>query len=263
MTTMGGRSNSKLNSLFEAWRPNTIATARWLERFGVYRQLADKYVSSGWITRLGSGAYARAGDQVDWLGAVQSLQLCDELAVHPGGVTALGLLGYGHFVQGDREVVWLFGPPRTKLPRWFVKHDWNADLRYRPTALFDDHSLGLTQRQFGKLALEIATAERAMLEVLHHVPHEHSVGDAMALMIGLTTVRPNMAQDLMQACRSVKAKRLFLLMAEKAGHRWVDELHLDSLDLGSGKRVLGKGGHYYPEYQLSLPEALTPGGEAA
>ncbi|MFC1609671.1 type IV toxin-antitoxin system AbiEi family antitoxin domain-containing protein [Myxococcota bacterium] len=107
---------------------------------------------------------------------------------------------------------------------------------------------GLTQRQFGKLELRVATAERAMLEVLRYVPHEQSVGDAMALMIGLTTARPAVAQELLEACRSVKAKRLFLLMAKTAGHRWVGKLNLESLDLGNGKRVLGKGGHYYPDY---------------
>ena len=96
-----------------------------------------------------------------------------------------------------------------------------------------------------------------MLEILRDVPDEFAVGDAMALMNGLTTLRPKTVVQLMDSCQSVKAKRLFMLMSEAAGHRWVNQIHRDELDLGSGKRVLGGGGHYYSTYEISLPEPLT------
>lgn len=40
------------------------------------------------------------------------------------------------------------------------------------------------------------------------------------LMEGLNNLRPNQVQDLLEKCESVKVKRLFLYLAEKAGHEW-------------------------------------------
>ena len=60
--------SSKINQLLQQWPPRTVATPRWLSRKGVDRRLADKYVQSGWLERLGHGAYRRTGATVDWPG---------------------------------------------------------------------------------------------------------------------------------------------------------------------------------------------------
>ena len=259
---MGSQSDSKLNALLKAWLPATVVTQAGLDRQGVYRQLADKYVSSGWLERLERGVYVRAGQQVDVFGAVHGLQNSGQLDVHPGGATALALAGYGHHATKGREPIWLFGPPRTRLPAWFTRHDWGQAVRYRPASLFEDTSLGLKARKVEGFELRISTPERAMLEVVYDVPKSISAGHAMATMTGLTNARPATVQNLLSACRSVKAKRLFLLMAEEASHSWVSRLHVDELDLGRGKRALGGGGHYYPRYEISLPEPLSNEGGA-
>ena len=246
----------------KGWLPGTVATQTGLDRKGIYRQLADRYVSSGWLERLERGAYVRAGDQPDVFGGVHGLQISEQLDIHPGGVTALNLTGYGHHVAMGRELTWLFGPPRTRLPTWFVRHDWGGEVRYRSIALLNDSSLGFTTRKVDGFELRVSAPERAMLEVVYDVPKLISVGDAMAMMTGLTTARPSMVQSLLGACTSVKAKRLFLLMAEEASHSWASRLHIDQLDLGSGKRVLADGGHYYPRYEISLPEPLLSQGGA-
>ena len=56
---------SKINQLLQQWPAETVATLRWLSSLGVDRRLADKYVQSGWLERLGHGAYKRAGATVD------------------------------------------------------------------------------------------------------------------------------------------------------------------------------------------------------
>jgi len=262
MTTVSGRNNLKLNSLFREWRSGTVGTQRWLDSRGIYRQLADRYVRSGWLERLGAGAYRRAGDVVDWRGAVFALQVHDKLNIHPGGRTALELLGYEHFIQA-RQVVWLFGPPYTRLPSWFSRHDWQVDVRYRTTSLFSDSTLGLTEKELDRVPVRLSTSERAMLEVLNDVPRATTVSHASALMRGLTTARPALVQKLLEACSSVKAKRLFLLLAEHEGHQWTSKLKREAFNLGRGKRVLGDGGHYYSSYQLSLPEPLGSTGGGA
>ena len=50
----------------------------------------------------------------------------------------------------------------------------------------------------------------------------------------------NVQRGYLEECRSVKVKRLFLFMAEKARHAWFEALDLDRIDLGSGKRVIPK-----------------------
>jgi hypothetical protein len=108
--------SSKINQLLQQWPPGTVGTLRWLRSKSVDHRLADKYVQSGWLERLGHGAYKRTGATVDWTGAVHALQAQLALNLHPGGMTAIELRGYSHYVAfGQREVV-LFGTPGTKLP---------------------------------------------------------------------------------------------------------------------------------------------------
>lgn len=52
----------------------------------------------------------------------------------------------------------------------------------------------------------------------------------------LNSLRPNLLQQLFVENSSVKMKRLFLYMAEKAGHLWFRDLNLDRIDLSKGKR---------------------------
>ena len=63
-------------------------------------------------------------------------------------------------------------------------------------------------------------------------------------------------QRLLEEYRPVKVKRLFLFMAEKARHAWFEALDLDRIDLGSGKRVIAKGGVYNKKYQITIPAEL-------
>ena len=77
------------------------------------------------------------------------------------------------------------------------------------------------------------------------------------IMEGLTTLRPQIVQDLLEQCRSIRVKRLFLYMAEKAGHDWYKRLDHAKLDLGKGTRSIVKGGVYVEKYALNLPEELV------
>jgi len=66
-----------------------------------------------------------------------------------------------------------------------------------------------------------------------------------------------MIQQLLEKSKSVKVKRLFLYMAEKAGHAWLRYLDLNRIDLGSGKRAIVKNGVYNSKYQITLPRDLV------
>jgi hypothetical protein len=197
----------------------------------------------------------RPSDRLEWTGALHTLQKQLKLSVHAGGKTALQLRGFSHFVPlGKGASVSLFGRPGVRLPRWFTKHDWGVRLQYTATSLFaKDQDLGLTERDFGTYAVTLSAPERAMMEVLHQVPGAQSFHEAHLLMEGLSTLRPKLVQTLLEACRSVKVKRLFLYLADTANHPWFKQLDLKRVRLGRGKRVLVKGGQLVPRYNITVP----------
>ena len=247
------------------WPACTVAVQPWLSGRGINRKLADAYRKSGWVDRVGHGAYIRAGAAVDWTGCLQAVQVQLGLSVHAGGRTALELQGYAHFLpMGKRHVVFLFGTPKDRLPVWFVKKDWGARVHFTTTNLFrSEKKIGLTSRPTGAFALTVSAPERAIMEVLHLTPQVHSMDAAKLLMEGLTTLRPTLVQTLLKTCRSIKVKRIFLFLADECGHAWARKLDLTRVNLGMGKRVIGKGGRFVSKFNISVPASLrgpkTPG----
>ena len=75
-------------------------------------------------------------------------------------------------------------------------------------------------------------------------------------MEGLNNLRPNSVQQLLEKCSSVKVKRLFLYMAEKAQHPWLDYLDLHKIDLSKGNRSLVENGVYVSKYKITVPKEL-------
>jgi len=64
---------------------------------------------------------------------------------------------------------------------------------------------------------------------------------------------PELVQQLLENCRSIQAKRLFLLLAEICGHQWLSAVDLKNVNLGKGKRLMVKGGHFDQKFQISTP----------
>ena len=237
-----------------------MGDSRWLAGQGVTRQLAESYKRTGWLDALGRGAFLRAGDTAQWTGGLYALQRYPDCLIHAAGKTALGLLGYGHFLEtGDSAPIWLFGRSGERLPAWFAKGPWQDRLRFMPAALLDDSlsvSTALVQHAAEGLPLRISSAELAILEVLYFVPRMQSVEESALLMEGLATLRPKLLQHLLEACRSVKVKRLFAALAEASGHRWFAKIDFSRVDFGSGKRQVVAGGHLHPKYLITLPSKM-------
>lgn len=233
----------------------------WLEKQGVYQQLIHEYEKTSWVRRVGRGAYARAGDKVEWTGGLYALQEQLRLPIHAGGKTALSLQGYAHFLpMGPGTTVVLFGPPNVKLPLWFKQYRWGVKVRYTATNLFvGGADQGLTKREMGFYSVSVSAPERAMMEVLYGVPKEESYEEAKLLMEGLTTLRPRVVQTLLERCASIKVKRLFMVLGESCRHAWVKKLDLSKVDFGKGKRMLVRGGRFDSKYNITVPEASDRG----
>jgi len=252
---MASENGSKINRLLRIWPHGAVAVLRWLQQQGIYQQLVHTYEKSAWIRRIGQGAYVRVGDTIHWTGGLYAMQAQMGLPVHVGGKTALEMQGYAHYLPlGKGAVVALFGTSGTRLPAWFQQYDWGVELRYITTRLFDDAmDTGLTQKDMGSYAVTISTPERAIMEVMYGLPRDASFEEAALLMEGLTTLRPRVLQVLLEQCRSVKVKRLFMYLAEDCNYAWVKKLDVSKVDFGKGKRMIVKGGRFNSKYNITVP----------
>ncbi len=118
------------------------------------------------------------------------------------------------------------------------------------------HALAWHQAGAGTDALLCSTPERAVLELCDAVSDAAGVYEADALMQAMTTLRPQQVALMLRHCRSIKAKRLFLALADRHGHAWLADVSLEGVDLGRGKRALVPGGRLHPTYQITLPGDL-------
>ncbi|GAK56847.1 hypothetical protein U27_03811 [Candidatus Vecturithrix granuli] len=252
---MSSVKHSKLHRLITKWPRGTVAVATYLNSIGITPELLYKYKQSNWLQPLGRGAYALAGDKVDWRGALYALQRQLSLNVHVGGKTAIEMKGYAHYLSESIQTVFLYGQPGQKLPAWFKKYDWNASIVFTTTRLFPEESHeGLTEFQEKEFSIRMSVLERAALEMLYHVPGKISFEEAFLIFENLMNLRPSIVQTLLESCRQIKVKRLFLSMAAQHAHPWFAQLDQTTLDLGAGKRVIVKPGTLDPTYQITIPK---------
>lgn len=252
---MSSQNTLKINQLLQDWPQGTVATQAWLESKGIYRQLTKRYLSSGWLERIGRGAYVRAGAEVDWLGGVYALQHQLGINVRIAAVTALLLRGLGHYLPlGKNYRVQILGNPHQQLPNWFTQYSWDVQVSYRCPNIFGAKKDScLTEIDRGSFSVFASAPERAILEVMFFVDSNASFDHAVELCEGLTTLRPDVVQGLLESCRSVKAKRLFLWASERSGHAWLNRIDVSKVDLGKGKRALYERGKLDNKYLITVP----------
>jgi hypothetical protein len=255
MSTMDGRKDKKLNNLLLTWHRGTVQTVRALEGRGYSRQLLDRYKKSQWIIAVGKGAVALGKDETDYLGGLYALQTQLHLDIHPGGKTALGLLKLSHYVEFSPNAIQLFGGETEKQPSWFRENAWGSEITYYASS-FLPAGLALREIQHKSFSVKVSSAARAILEMLYLAKNDQDILECYENLENLNTLRPVIVQSLLENCRSIKVKRLFLYMADKAGHEWVSALDLNTVDLGSGKRSLTTNGVYVDKFQITVPRIL-------
>jgi hypothetical protein len=256
-----------------------LVDAAWLERHGISRQLRRKYTMNRWLLAVGRGVYRRpalsdTAMPMPWQQLVISLTALMQVPVSVGARTALELQGFSHYisVQGAREAHLYSNEP---LPTWVRRLPASADLVFHSaTKLFKDGAIppynalldtppssspgSLTQQSWGhwKWPLTVSTPERAILEILDEIPKRETFHQADVLMDGLRSLSPRRMQTLLVDCKSVKVKRLFFWFAERHRHTWLEKLDRSVIDLGTGKRMLVRGGKLDSKYNITVPEDL-------
>ncbi len=190
-----------------------------LEGQGIDRNLARRCRESYWLEPIGRASYRRVGDRVDWKGAVYALQNHAGLSIWPGGLTALSLAGFAHY-----------------LPM-----------------------VDLSSGKFGSFVIKLSSLERATFELLYLVPRQISFEHAAEVVQALLNLRPGVMQMYLESCRSIKVKRLLLFLATYYQHPWVKHIELDSVDLGAGKRQIVKSGCLDKHFQITVPSEFADG----
>lgn len=279
---MTEQKGSKLNWLEKNLPEGLLVDSAWLAKHGFSTSLVRQYVLGAWLEQPTRGVYRKPRGKLTWQQAIISLQtiiLDDPIIV--GGRTALELQGYAHYLQQNTKTVHLYS--KRPLPTWleklrlnvrFVRHNSlrlfkNEPITFGLTSLQldiannsavsnDPLQRGLTNQPWGHWdwPLTLSTPERAILELLDELPDRESFHQADKLMEGLVNLSPRRLSKLLTDCQSIKVKRLFFFFADRHTHAWRRHLKKEDFDLGSGKRMLVKGGKLDPTYLITVPEVM-------
>ncbi|WP_240538703.1 type IV toxin-antitoxin system AbiEi family antitoxin domain-containing protein [Halomonas sp. SH5A2] len=236
----------------------------WLERHGVSRFLARKYVVNGWLERVNRGVFRRpvpnatTSGAIDWKTCLLSMQHMMGYDIHVGGTTALTQQGYDHYLRlGSSAPVGVYG---NTTPNWLSKLSLNAPIVTRSTSLFVDTSVGLAKNNINDenalpwdWTLKMSAPERAVMEVMDELPDHESFHNLDRVFESLTTLRPRILSALLHSCKKIKVKRLFFVFADRHDHPWRKRLDPAEFNLGSGDRALVKGGKIHPRYRIMVP----------
>lgn len=278
---MSERKHRKLNWLEQNLPEGLLVDAAWMTRNGYSSSLRSQYVSAGWLEQPARGVYKRPIGALGWRQVVISLQTLMEFPVVVGGRTALEEQGYAHFLSHETTEVHLYG--QRPLPGWvdklslkerFVFHNsarlfrndpvtrgltrLNLNLRTSEPTPNDPLHAGMFIQPWGHWdwPLTLSTPERAALELLDELPDRESFHQVDKLFEGLASLSPRRLETLLADCCSVKVKRLFFFFMDRHAHRWASRLDPAVFDLGSGKRMLVRGGRLDKKYEITVPEGL-------
>lgn len=258
---MSKNENKKLMRVIESAPTGFVFTNGWLEQHGISAKLAWWYVRSGLLERVDTKIYKKAGDHITWVNAVAAIQNQMNLPVHVGGITALKLLRRVEVASifNIRNIT-LFADLGTRVPSWLANNKFHGNFKIHRTSLFSHRNkmLGIVEKNIEGITLYHSCLERAAMETLFLAPKYLTLFDVTELMEELKPLQPEIVQLLLENCNSIKVKRFFLYYINRFRRGLVSRLDLTKINLGSGKRVIGRGGkyRYHPKYKLSLPEKI-------
>lgn len=283
---MAEQKDRKLNYLERLLDGGLLVDSKFLSQKGYATNLVRYYVVTGRLEQVTRGVYRRKPGEAVWqreisklnwqqvVASLQTVLLRDPLYL--GGLSALELHGFAHFVQQGAPLVHLYGPKPP--PRWIHRLPLEAKFAYHnDRTLFRNDPIhrGLTQASWneGMVALvedyhvrdswgprgwplTLSTPERAILELLDELPNDESFHHVDQVFGGLATLVPRRVDRLLRDCASIKVKRLFLFFASRHRHAWAGKLSPQDYELGTGNRVIARGGKLDKQFRITVPADL-------
>lgn len=247
-----------------------LATKKWLAEQGLSAHAIDNAVKTETLLLLATGVYSQYSRSVSWEGVVASMQRMEKVEgtdvppVVVGGLSALSLSGLSQYLSlGSKPHIHLYAAG--KLPAWLarlslpVEFEGHSTNKLWPESLLTDKTFIKEHQWEAELPpVYFSCPEKAILELLMDLPDSVTFEHADELMQGLVNLSPRKLDTLLEACKSVKAKRLFFWLAKRQAYPWFSKLNVKDYDLGSGKRVVAKGGKLDTDYLITVPSNMVP-----
>ena len=210
-----------------------------LAAHGITAKHASALVSSGWLLRLGRGAYGLPGDtlQRESCLAVLAQQVP---GLHVAGKTALAWRGVRHNLA-YRETVVLWGDQPARLPGWLVG---SVTVRYRVAHIFDPElpvGLGLAPLAGGHPELLVSSPERALLELFSETGSFEGLEEVRQLVESTRNLRLPLQDELLGHLTRIKVVRLAARLASELELPWAELAQQHSRRLGGGRRWVAVG----------------------
>lgn len=265
-TSQNGVAKGAYKQTLKALLPyGMLATKKWLAEQGLSAHALDNAVKTGTLLLLATGVYSQYSRSLSWEGVVASMQRMENSEssnlppVVVGGLSALSLSGLSQYLSlGSKPHIHLYAAG--KLPSWLARLSFPVVFEGHRTSKLWPESL-LTDKAFIKQheweaelpPVYFSCPEKAILELLMDLPDSVTFEHANELMQGLVNLSPRKLDALLKSCKSVKAKRIFFWLAKRQAYAWFSKLNVEDYDLGSGKRVVAKGGKLDTDYLITVP----------
>lgn len=251
---MNVEKGSKLNQLLQYCKPGGLLFSAWLKENGYSDQLMQQYRKSGWFTMLTKGAMYRTGDKLSSFAAIHSYNTQMNKRFYVAAHSALELFGFNHYVPMGKPLLMIGRTEQEKAPKWMINTDFEYEIKLFSTGAFKKPQL--MNFNIGDIEMLTSVPEQAFFECLLLATSQYNYMDLFYIMEQLTTLRAEVVQQLLENTTNIKIKRLFLYMAQKAGHDWFDRLDRTKIDLGTGKQSLVENGVYLSQYLITIPKEL-------
>jgi len=270
MTSKGEGVKGTYKQSLKALLPyGMLATKRWLADQGLSAHALDNAVKTETLLLLATGVYSQYSRSVSWEGVIASMQRMEKdgsenaSPVVVGGLSALGLSGLSQYLSlGNTPHIHLYVQGR--LPTWLarlslpMKFEGHRTSKLWPESVLQNKAFIKEHEWEAELPpVYFSCPEKAILELLMDLPDRVTFEHADELMQGLVNLSPRKLDTLLKACKSVKAKRLFFWMAKRQAYPWFSKLNVKDYDLGSGKRVVAKGGKLDADYLITVPSHMA------
>lgn len=251
---MGIESVNKIDSLLRMGTKNGLYFSEWLKKNGYSDQLVSKYRQSGWLTSLAKGVMYRTGDELSAYAALACYdnQLNKKLRI--AAHSALEIYGFNHYVPMGKPIL-MVAYSKQSIPDWMGSDFFDRSIKPFETNMF-------VKTYTNKVSVEgiellASSPEQAFMECLLLSPERYNYMDLFYIMEQLTSLRAEVVQALLETIKNIRVKRIFLYMAEKAGHYWFDMLDMEKINIGTSKLQLVENGVYNSKYKITVPKELN------
>lgn len=256
---MNLQNTNKLKHLYKQLPQEVVISASWLEATGISRQLRYEYLNSAWLHTLGKGAYIINPSNYTWQGLVVDIQHFTKLPYYVGGLKALEFQGFAHYLPiGNENTITLYG--EKNFPAWLKNLEVADKIILHKKPYFKEIGLKHIDSTIKGYDLIVSSPERAIFELLYLVERDGiSFAFVSEIYEGLTTLRPNIINQLLEQCDSKKVVRLFCFFMDYYNHQWKNFVKVDNLNIGTGKMQIVKGGTLDKKYLITVPKEFIDG----